>query len=243
MNRSLGICSRITTGTDGIHYFYARCFLYSSYRLLTSFLGKHIYSKGMGGNLLNLLKRHLDSLGADPEHRVGRALAEAMALKNPTLEKFDDTFTRVAGGPAPTFPFASARDYYEWGSSHYVVKDVRVPFLAINAKDDPVVRHVPMDGGGNGFVVMELTNAGGHLGWFQAGAGFVDRWTTKPILEWLKLVGEDMVHDTTTKFAPLFVDNDGFLREEGRPHLGCKEIEGGGLFDGNGGEEGMLQGL
>ncbi|KAG5353932.1 hypothetical protein C0989_011420 [Termitomyces sp. Mn162] len=211
--------------------------------LLRTFLGKHVYSKGMGGNLQNLLRRHEKALQSDPEHRVTKAMPSALALRNPTLEKFDDTFTRVAGGSAPTFPFATAHDYYRWGSSHQVVQDIRVPFLAINAADDPVVRHVPMDGGGNGLVVMELTPSGGHLGWFQAGDGFVDRWTTKPVLEWLKLTGEDIVHRTKEPTRRLYIDDEGWLREEGTPLLGCKKVEGGGMFNGNGGEKGMLQGL
>ncbi|KAG6911510.1 hypothetical protein DXG01_014584 [Tephrocybe rancida] len=210
--------------------------------LLSTFVGKHVYSKGMGGNLQNLLRRHEKALQSEPGHRVARAMPPALALRNPTLEKFDDTFTRVAGGSAPTFPFETAHDYYRWGSSHHVVKDIRVPFLAINAADDPVVRHVPMDGGGNGLVVMELTTGGGHLGWFQAGDGAVDRWTTKPVLEWLKLTAEDIVYNKHSK-RPLTIDEEGWLREEGSPLLGCKETEGGGLFDGNGGEDGMLQGL
>lgn len=190
-----------------------------------------------------MVKRHAKSLAADPEHRVAKALNVTLALKNPTLEKFDDTFTRVAGGAAPTFPFPSAHEYYAWGSSHQVVQDIKIPFLAINSADDPVVRNVPMDGGGNGLVAMVLTSGGGHLGWFTSGPGFVDRWMTKPVLEWMKLVGEGIVHDTTRMRPSLLVDEDGFLREEGRPHLGCKEIPGGGVIDGNGGEEGVLQGL
>ncbi|KAG6850229.1 hypothetical protein H0H93_016076 [Arthromyces matolae] len=211
--------------------------------LLSTFVGKYVYSKGMGGNLQSLLKRHEKELQTVPDHRVAKAMPPALALRNPTLEKFDDTFTRVAGGSAPTFPFATAHDYYRWGSSHYVVQDIRVPFLSINAADDPVVRHVPMDGGGNGLIVMELTPSGGHLGWFQAGDGFVDRWTTKPVLEWLKLTAQDIVHSTSTPARRLFVDEEGWLREEGAPLLGIKEIEGGGVFNGNGGEQGMLQGL
>jgi len=189
------------------------------------------------------MKRHLNALIADPNHHVAKAANEALKLKNPTLEKFDDTFTRIAGGPSPHFPFEDADAYYVWGSSHKVVGQIKVPFLAINSADDPVVRHVPMDGAGNGLVAMELTKGGGHLGWFQAGPGYVDRWTTKPVLEWLKLVGKDLVHDPKPKGLPLFVDEDGFLRERGREVYGCKVIEGGGLIDGNGGEDGMLQGL
>jgi len=123
------------------------------------------------------------------------------------------------------------------------VKDIRVPFLAINAADDPVVRHVPTDGGGNGWVIMGLTCGGGHLGWFQAGEGQVDRWTTKPVLEWFKLTGEDLAHKHASRGPPLYVDEEGYIREDGRPSLGCKLVDGGGVIDGSRGEEGMLRGL
>ena len=173
---------------------------------------------------------------------VAKAASAALALKNPTLDQFDDTFTKIAGGPSPHFPFPDADTYYTWGSSHNMVQHITVPFLAINAGDDPIVRHVPMDGGGNGLIVMEMTKGGGHLGWFQAGPGYIDRWTTKPVLEWLKLMGQDVVHDPKPRGRPLYVGEDGFLREKGVDNLGCKEIEGEGLFDDNDGD-GMLQGL
>jgi len=197
----------------------------------------------MGANLLSVLKRHADALVKDPEHRVAKAVPLAMSLKNPTLDKFDDTFTRIAGGSAPTFPFDTAQDYYHWASSHDVVQDIRVPYLAINAADDPVVRHVPMDGADNGYVVMGLTPAGGHLGWFQAGTEYVDRWTTGPVLEWFKVVAEDIVHDTKAVALRLYIDDDGYLKEEGRTLLGCKEIEGGGVIKSAGEQLGTLQGL
>jgi predicted alpha/beta-fold hydrolase len=198
----------------------------------------------LGGNLLSLLKQHVRVLLADPDHVVAKAVPFALALDNPTMEKFDDTFTRFAGGAPPTFPFASTTEYYRWGSSHNAVKDVTVPYLAINAADDPVVRSVPTDGGSNGLVVMGLTAGGGHLGWFQAGPGYVDRWTTQPVLEWLHLVGDDLVHGPGIA-APLYLDAEGFLKEIGQPLLGCKEVPGGGLINGNGGEQGpgTLQGL
>lgn len=162
---------------------------------------------------------------------VAKAANAALSLDNPTLHEFDDTFTKIGGGPTPLFPFPDADAYYVWGSSHNMVQHIAVPFLAINAGDDPIVRSVPMDGGGNDLVVMVLTKGGGHVGWFQ---GHADRWTTKPVLEWLELMGRDVVHDPKPRGLPLFVGEDGFLREEGVDNLlGCKEIEGGGLIDGN----------
>lgn len=211
--------------------------------LLNSFLGKHVYSKGMGGNLLNLLKKHYNELTRDPSHFVAVAAKATAQLKNPTLAEFDGSFTRIAGGPPPHFPFKNADEYYIWGSSHTIVNRITVPYLSINADDDPVVRHVPMDGRGNGKVVMQLTKGGGHLGWFVAGKGRVERWTTEPVLEWLKLMGERVVHKQQPS-PKLYVDEEGWICEEGRDHIRCKEIEDKRhQVNGNGGETGILQGL
>lgn len=196
----------------------------------------------MGINLLNLLKRHAEAFLREPEQKSAQARIQALKLEKPTVDEFHNVYTRIAGGPSPPFPFETTQHYYQWASSHEVVKDIKVPFLAINASDDPVVRHVPMDGGGNGLVVMGLTLGGGHLGWFQRRPdSTVDRWMTQPIFEWLKLVGEELVDDPDIKRKNLYFDHDGFLREEGSRSLGCKPIEGGGVIDGNKGEEGTFQ--
>lgn len=131
---------------------------------------------------------------------------------------------------------------YKWGSSHNVVHNIRVPYLAINSADDPIVQHVPFDGGGNSMVVMALTAYGGHLGWFQPGpAGTVDRWIKTPVLEWMSLNGDVLAHPTSAK-APRIYLEDGYYREEGRDG-GCKEIEGGGLVDASSWQGISLQGL
>ena len=206
-------------------------------------MGKHVYSKAMANNLRNVVKRHLGALIQDPEHVVAKAANAAISLDNPTLKKFDDTFTKIAGGHAPQFPFPDADAYYVGCSSHEMVQHITVPFLSINAGDDPIVSSAPMDSGGNGLVVMSLTKGGGHVGWFQAGSGHVDRWTTKPVLEWLMLMGRDVVQDPKPRGRSLFIGEDGFLREEGINNLGCKEIEDGGMVDDVSSEGGMLQGL
>lgn len=213
------------------------------FRLMNSLVGYHIYHKGMGGNLKKLLLRHSKILSVDPDHPVAQALLDVVKLKNPTLAQFDETFTRVAGGSPPIFPFPSAEAYYRWASSHYVVKDIKVPFLSINSTDDPVVRYVPTQGGDNEYIVMALTNGGGHLGWFESRKDHIGRWVTAPVIEWMKLTGDIISTSAPLKASGIYVDSDGFIREEGRPQLGCRRIPGGGLIDANGGEAGMLQGL
>ncbi|KDR69701.1 hypothetical protein GALMADRAFT_40987, partial [Galerina marginata CBS 339.88] len=198
--------------------------------LLASFVGKHIYAKGMGSNILKLLKYHSAPFFEDLGHCVAKAAKEALKLRNPTLESYDETFTRIAGGTGPPFPFESAEAYYIWSSSHHVIDKITVPFLAINSSDDPIVRHVPMDGGGNGLVIMVLTQGGGHLGWFQQGSHFLERWTTKPVLEWLELMGEGLVHKSPSGLE-IWVDEDGFMRGKSRPHLGCRVIREGEIID------------
>jgi len=49
-----------------------------------------------------------------------------------------------------------------------------------------------------------------------------ERWTTQPVVEWLKLGGEELVDNPDIKPKDLYIDHDGFLKENGRPSLGCK---------------------
>lgn len=227
----------------GVYFIACTCIVLNVFfaRLQSSFLGSHIYSKAMGKNLLRLLKRHAPFFEKTPDHYVAIACQEALKLDNPSLFQFDDTFTRVAGGPQPDFPFRNGEEYYIFGSSDKLLSQVTVPLLTINAKDDPIVRNVPTENNENGNVVMVLTRHGGHLGWFQSGSA--NRWTTEPVLEWLKVMAEEVLHEPKQRGPLIYVDDEGFLRDKGREQLGCKQIEGGGLIDGNGGVEGILQGL
>lgn len=210
---------------------------------MSTYIGRHVYSKGMGRNLVNLLKRHVAALAKDPDHDVAKAAAVTIGLSKPTINMFDENFTRIGGGSSPPWPFASANDYYEYASSHNVLSRVKIPLLAINAADDPVVQDVPMDAGGNGWVIMALTSYGGHLGWFESdeGWGQVRRWITHPVLEWLRATGTDLVR-LPPHWRPLH-EEDGFLKEVGIDRLGCKELDGNNIIVGTEGEGGLLAGL
>lgn len=176
-----------------------------------------------------------------PENRITPIIPELFALKSPTLYDVDNCLTRRVGGASPPFPFESAEEYYRWGSSHHVLNDVRVPLLAINAADDPIVGHVPYDVGDNGHVALALTPGGGHLGWFEAAGG---RWVVQPIIEWLRAVGEDLIPEHND-FVPIEEDDEGWIREVGNKgaDLGLKVLGDMGIIEGVEGEGGTMQGL
>jgi hypothetical protein len=95
-----------------------------------------------------------------------------------------------------------------------------------------------MSSGQNGHIVSVLTAMGGHLGWFKSKR---KRWTTKPVLEWMQLFGTELVRDPIE--LSLSTDDAGYFRAPRWPNLGCKEVPGGGLLDGNRPESQLFQGL
>ncbi|KAF9011214.1 Alpha/Beta hydrolase protein [Cyathus striatus] len=209
---------------------------------LSTFLGRNLYARGMGRNLQALVRKYEKVFRKYPDNPIYKELDATLALRMPMLHEFDDTFSRKVGGEPPLFPMSSVDEYYRWCSTDKQVGKIRVPYLAINSEDDPVVTKVPMDGGGNGLVVMVLTKGGGHLGWFKAQPkSCAERWTTQPILEWLKMMGDEIDYEhIRARAAPTYKDESGFIKERGKDGFGCKEIDGGpGLIDGNFGEKGF----
>jgi uncharacterized protein len=193
-----------------------------------------VYAKAMGTNLLGLVKANAEELARNANDSMMMALHDTLQLTTPTLEEFDQSFSRIVGENKPPYPFETAMDYYAWSSSHKLLNKVQIPFLAINSADDPIVQDVPTDVDGNGWVALAVTSGGGHLGWFESTPGTftqLKRWITKPVTEWLRAVGEDLVHETPR--GPPLDEVDGFIKEVGgRDDLGCKEVEGGELVMG-----------
>ena len=197
----------------------------------------------MAQNLQKLAERHKDVVVRFPDSPFAKALAEPSLWRSGmTLADFDQAVTRHVGG-GPPFPFASAYDYYAAASSHTMLGDIRVPFLAVNADDDPIARFSPVGMTDNGWVVIAVTHGGGHLGWFEAGERFgqLERWIRKPVVEWIRAIGEDVLVEEG-RGKPLH-EVDGFLQEVGRDDIGCKEVEGGGHVVGVEGEGGLFAGL
>ncbi|KAJ6494883.1 AB-hydrolase YheT [Mycena vitilis] len=203
--------------------------------LLRSTLGKRLYLRGMGENVMTLMRQHSKVFLSDPD--TAKAVHTVLRLKQPTLTDFDHLFTCFVGD-APPFPFPDVHQYYTWASSHEVAAQIRVPCLTINSADDPVVQCVQRPTGQNEYIVAVLTATGGHLGWFKSKR---KRWTTKPVLEWMELMGQEIVQDPIE--LSFSTDDSGYLREARWPNLGCKEVPGGGLIDGNRPESQLFQGF
>jgi uncharacterized protein len=158
-----------------------------------------------------------------------------------TTIQFDTLITRRFGGSSPPFPFPDAHAYYAHSSSYNKIDTIRIPFLAINSDDDPIVSWVPQDYDCNEWFTLVITHGGGHMGWFQSGEA-VDRWVRQPALEWFGATAEDV--SLGPRKVREIERRDGWLVEVGREHLGCREIGDGGTIEGTGGWGGDLwQGL
>lgn len=91
-----------------------------------------------------------------------------------TIYEFDDVIT------APHFGWGNAENYYRLASSWPLLKNVQVPTLIIQAKDDPMIPFDTFMTSGiqdNPWIRLVATDHGGHvgfLGWKPAGAADAD---------------------------------------------------------------------
>lgn len=209
-----------------------------------------MYAKALGGNLVYLLKTHLPTLSKLAPTAATPHIEHILRMRAPTLKDFDHHVTSWMGGRGKDFPIASGMDYYRISSGHHLVHKIKIPFLALNAIDDPIVAEVPYDDiARSSHVVQLVTPYGGHLGWFEGGREVDEqgvkhpprRWVRKPVLEWLQATGEDLLASEFDKLpngssrgattrrkvrgdGPA-VDREGeWWFEEGRPEVGYKYL-------------------
>lgn len=116
-----------------------------------------IYSK----NFLIELKQKLKLKVKDYPERVTKA--DIQAIK--TLKAFDDFYTSKAHG------FADAIDYYTKNSAKQFLKNIKIPTLIINAKNDSFLSEscYPIkEAEENPNITLEIPNWGGHLGFVDS---------------------------------------------------------------------------
>lgn len=226
----------------------------NSDRLEKRWLYRNMYAKALGGNLVYLLKTHLPTLNKLAPTSATPHIQHILRMRAPTLKDFDHHVTSYMGGRGNDFPIASGMDYYRISSGHQLVHKIKIPFLALNALDDPIVAEVPYDDiAKSSHVVQLVTPHGGHLGWFEGGREVDEqgvkhpprRWIRKPVLEWLQATGEDLLASEFDKLAgggggggmknkgtrrrvrgdgPAFDREGEWWFEEGRPEVGYKYL-------------------
>lgn len=98
-----------------------------------------------------------------------------------TLLEFDTTVT------APIWGFASAQDYYDWGSSLKYLPAVDVPTWIMTSKDDPFIDYRPLEPfvGQHPKIKIDIVAHGGHLGYII--------WKNGPY-RWAEPVAIDKMH-------------------------------------------------
>jgi hypothetical protein len=121
----------------------------------------------------------------DRIRRKSRISSEAYSVEDlasvRTIWQFDDKFT------APLFGFGTAANYYETQSAGNFLHSIRIPTLAVVAKDDPLVpfriyHHPAFDT--NPALELLTTEHGGHLG-FLSKAKTARFWLDGVLLDWM----------------------------------------------------------
>ncbi|KAK0383814.1 hypothetical protein NLU13_9725 [Sarocladium strictum] len=141
----------------------------SSKTLQSTLIGREVYLRVMGSSMRELADLHTEPLtkytSIDMEY-----------LKTCTyLHEFD------AAVQCPTWGYPTAGAYYRDSSSQDSILAIRIPFMALQATDDPIAvkQGLPYDEiKQNPNTVMVTTSLGGHLCWFESGGG---RWHAKPV--------------------------------------------------------------
>ncbi|KAJ6783781.1 hypothetical protein PWT90_04384 [Aphanocladium album] len=135
----------------------------------STLIGRELYLRVMGSSMKQLIATH------KTEIKKYTTIDPDAVAKVTYLYEFD----RAVQCPTWGYPTESA--YYRDASSCDSVLSIRIPFLAINAKDDPIA----LDGAlpyeefrQNPNTILLTTSLGGHLCWFETGGS---RWLTKPV--------------------------------------------------------------
>lgn len=103
-----------------------------------------------------------------------------------TFRQIDDLYT------APIHGFKDADDYWTRASSKPLLKDIRVPTLLLNARNDPFLpaNALPMQGDVSDSVILEFPNAGGHVGFVQGAFPGSLRWLPQRTADFFAVKGD-----------------------------------------------------
>ena len=153
--------------------------------LQSTYLGLHIYSRTMGKNLMGLFKRHRTQILQNP------GIDETALLASKYLHEFDRHVQ------CPTWGYPTEGAYYRDSQSVDAVLAIRIPFLGINAEDDPISNKAGLpyqEVLQNPNTLLVTTDWGGHLGSFQLGGG---RWFATAAASFLQKMHSEVDFEAT----------------------------------------------
>ncbi|KAJ5504809.1 AB-hydrolase YheT [Penicillium fimorum] len=152
----------------------------SSMVLQSTWIGKEVYSRTMGTSMKKLFEAHVGQVSKNPRIDVD-------AIRNITyLHEFDRALQ------CPTWGYPTEGAYYRDATSTDSMLAIRIPFLSIQAEDDPIAcwEALPyQEMTQTPYGVMLTTSWGGHLGWFELGGS---RWFVKPVANFLNKMANEI---------------------------------------------------
>ncbi|KYK61492.1 hypothetical protein DCS_02634 [Drechmeria coniospora] len=152
----------------------------SSKLLQNSLIGREVYLRVMGSSMKTLVNSHQKEL---EEHTD----LDFAAIRN---AKYLHDFDREV--QCPTWGYPTVYAYYRDASSTDAVLGIRIPFVAIQATDDPIAVEEALpyeEFRQNPNTVMITTSLGGHLCWFETGGS---RWHKRPVCNFLNHIARNV---------------------------------------------------
>ncbi|KHO01462.1 hydrolase, alpha/beta fold family [Metarhizium album ARSEF 1941] len=160
--------------------------------LQNRFIGREVYLRAMGCRhymiSAALLRMSLTVLLVAMRNLITthkEALKKYTDLDLPTVEKVTYLHDFDREVQCPTWGYPTEDAYYRDASSTDAVLNIRIPFIAVQATDDPIAvkEALPFaEFRRNPNTVMITTSMGGHLCWFEMGGS---RWHPKPVCNFL----------------------------------------------------------
>ncbi|PIA13362.1 AB-hydrolase YheT [Coemansia reversa NRRL 1564] len=142
------------------------------------FLNDRLFQPSLMATLRRVLERNIDMIKTS---KVGYNIDAVLKAKR--VSDVDDHITAKAYG------FSNCWEYYKAASSSTSVDEIRRPFLAISAADDPItpIEGVPVDKfKHNPNTALVIVKHGGHIGFFS---GISPRiWFMQPVAEFFDAV-------------------------------------------------------
>ena len=139
-----------------------------------------LYNYVLGRNLKVKFERMIPNISEPFLEKHGIDLREQLR-KSRHLIDIDSLIT------SKTFGYGDVKTYYDRASCIHRLPGIKTPTFFLMAKDDPIIGEKAIDTnvcGKNPYILLGVTNKGGHLGYFESTMSY-RQWFTEPVFEFL----------------------------------------------------------